>query len=178
MCSYLHGARNFKRFRQAYWVAMMIGFIYGLSVLLIIGIGLNKYFLGFFNIDLGEKQNQIASLMLLIMLAQLPVYAFTVGGQVIFQATSRSVNSCVCALMQGIFCNIPVSLVMAGISISISNEYLFLWTPLLVMFCSSTIILIWTIWYMKKYFSDDILSWKIKTMQSRGWFDPTRIKSN
>lgn len=172
MCSYLHGARNFKRFRQAYWVAMMIGFVYGLSVLLIIGIGLNKYFLSFFNIDLNDQQNQIASLMLLIMLAQLPVYAFTVGGQVIFQATSRSVNSCVCALMQGIFCNIPISLLVAWIAIGYQNQYLFLWTPLLVMFSSSLIILCWTIWYMKKYFSDDILNWKIQMMMQRGWLTP------
>lgn len=168
MCSYLYGAKNFKRFRTTYWVAMSIGFIYGFSIAMIIGFWLNPYFLTLFNIN----DQPTAQLILIIMLMQLPIYAFTVGGQVIFQATSKSFNACICALMQGIFCNIPISLIIAWISIGLNNQYIFLWTPLIVIIFSSIIIFIWTVIYMRKYFSDDILNTKIRYMMDKKWLMP------
>lgn len=172
MCSYLYGAESWKRFRQTYWIAMLIGFVYGIIILTLVGIILNKYILMLFSITPQTPNANIARMLLFISLVQIPIYSFTVGGQLMFQATSRSVNACICALTQGIICNIPVTGIMIGICIWIKSIILFLWTPLFVLMCSSTAILIWTVIYMKNHFSNDICSTKIRYMQTHGFFKP------
>lgn len=172
MCSYLYGAQSWKRFRQTYWIAMLISFVYGVFVVTLIGIALNRYVLMLFSIYPSTPNSNIAQMLLFISLVQVPIYAFTVGGQLMFQATGRSMNACICALTQGVICNIPVTGIMIGICIGIKSIVLFLWTPLFVLICSSTAILIWTIIYMKNHFSDDICSSKIRYMQTHGFFKP------
>ncbi len=177
MCSYLYGAQNWKRFRQTYWIAMSIGLIYGLFMLLLIGLILNKEMLSLFDINSSTENFNTAQLMLFIALGQLPIYAFTIGGQIIFQATSRSLNACCCALMQGIVCNLPVSAIMIGASCASNSITVFLFNPLIVVCCSSTIILSWTLWYMKRHFSDDIISSKVMYLQDKGYLDPKHYQS-
>ena len=96
---------------------MIISLIYGTLIFAIVGCALNKYMLLIFQIH----NNSIAQMMLMIATLQLPVYAFTVGGQVVFQATGKSLNASICALMKGILCNIPIALIANG-SIRMSNK--------------------------------------------------------
>lgn len=156
MCSYLYGAESWKRFRQTYWVAMSIGLVYGTFVVILFGLILNKYMLIAFNVNPNVQNFNDAKTMLIIALMQLPVYSFTIWGQIIFQATVRSLLASICALMQGLICNIPISFAMIGISIAVNSLTLFLWTPLIVVCFSSAIICTWTLIYMKKHFSPDL----------------------
>lgn len=122
MCSYLYGAENYKRLRLTYSIAMIISLIYGTLIFAIVGCALSKYILLIFQIH----NNSIAQMMLMISTLQLPVYAFTVGGQVVFQATGKSLNASICALMKGILCNIPIALIVFGICLANGNVELFL----------------------------------------------------
>ena len=45
--------------------------------------------------------------------------AFTIGGQIIFQATSKSLFASICGLMQGFICNLPISFIIAAIAMNI-----------------------------------------------------------
>ena len=60
---------------------MIIGLIYGTFIFIVIGCALNQYMLLIFQIN----NNAIAQMMLMIGMFQMPVYAFTIGGQIIFQ---------------------------------------------------------------------------------------------
>lgn len=177
MCSYLYGCEHWKRMRQTYWVAMLIGLIYGLFIVLLIGVALNPYMLMIFGINKNDQYANIASLMLLIALGQLPIYAFNIGGQLIYQATSRALNASICALMQGIICNIPVSAIMVGVSFATNSVNVFLFTPIITVLCSSIIIVSWTLHYMKRHFYDDVINHNVMYMQDKGYFDPSHYKS-
>ena len=168
MCSYLYGAENYKRFRLTYWIAMIIGLIYGTLIFIIVGCALSKYMLLIFQIN----NNHIAEMMLLIATLQLPVYAFTVGGQVVFQATGKSLNASICSLMQGIICNIPISFIMFGVCIANKNVELFLWNPVFVVFASSIIIFIWTVIYIRNHYTPDIMNDKVRWLKNKGYLKP------
>ena len=117
---------------------MIISLLYGTLIFAIVGCVLNKYMLLIFQIN----DNPIAKMMLLIATLQMPVYAFTVGGQVFFQATGKSLNASICSLMQRIVCNISITFIMFGACIANLNVELFLWNPVFVVFTSSIIIFI------------------------------------
>ena len=105
---------------------MMVGLVYGTLIVLLIGLALNKEMLAIFQIFETTNNFQIAQMMLLIATIQMPIYAFTIGGQIIFQATSKSLFACICGLMQGLICNVPISFIIALISISTGSITLFL----------------------------------------------------
>ena len=170
MCSYLYGAENYKRFRLTYWIAMIISLIYGTLIFAIVGCALNKYMLLIFQIH----NNSIAQMMLMIATLQMPVYAFTVGGQVVFQATGKSLNASICALMQGIVCNIPITFIMFGICLANGNVELFLWNPVIVVFTSSIIIFVWTVIYICNHYSPDIINEKVRWLKKKGYLKPIK----
>ena len=176
MCSYLYGSNQYKRFRQTYWIAMMIGLIYGFLMMLLIGVALNSQMLGIFQINSSQPNFDIAQMMLLIAMLQMPIYAFTIGGQIIFQATSKSLFASICGLMQGFICNLPISFIIAGIAMNIKVIELFLWNPVIVVCTSSAIILTWTLWYMRRYFSPDILNNNIRYLNAHKCLDPKSYK--
>ena len=104
----------------------MIGLIYGFLMMLLIGIALNSQMLGIFQINSSQPNFDIAQIMLLIAMLQMPIYAFTIGGQIIFQATSKSLFASICGLMQGFICNLPISFIIAGVAMNIKVIELFL----------------------------------------------------
>lgn len=166
--SYLFGAENYKRFRQVYWIAMIIGLVYGIFIFIIVGCILNKYMLLIFQIN----NNSVAQMMLMIGMLQMPVYAFTIGGQIIFQSTGKSLNASICALMQGIICNMPITFIMFGACIANKNIELFLWNPVIVVFTSSTIIFIWTVIYICDHYSPDVLNNNVRWLKKKGYLVP------
>ena len=166
--SYLYGTENYKRFRQVYWIAMAVGLVYGTFMFAIVGCALNKYMLFIFQIN----NSQVAQMMLMIGMLQMPVYAFTIGGQIIFQSTGKSLNASICGLMQGIICNMPITFIMFGTCIAIGDIELFLWNPVFVVLASSTIIFIWTVTYIHNHYSPDILNNNIRWLKRKGYLVP------
>ena len=118
------------------------------------------------------NNNAVAQTMLMIGMLQMPVYAFTIGGQIIFQSTGKSLNASICGLMQGIICNMPITFIMFGACIVNRNIELFLWNPVIVVFTSSTIIFIWTVIYIRNHYSPDVLNNNVRWLKNKGYLVP------
>lgn len=161
MSSYLYGAKKFERFRKTYWIASLIGMVYGVFAFLVVGLLLRNTMLGLFGINEHIANYNIAQMMLLISLAQLPVFSMAIGGQLMFQSTGRSLFASICGIMQGFLVNFPVSFSLVAICKTTHSINLFLWNPFIVIVLAAIITLIWSSIYMRKHFSPDLKTKKL-----------------
>ena len=68
------------------------------------------------------------------------------------------------------------SITFIFIAMNIKVIELFLWNPVIVVCTSSAIILTWTLWYMRRYFSPDILNNNIRYLNAHKCLDPKSYK--
>ncbi len=154
VCSYTYGAKNLERFKKTYWYAMGIGFIYGWLMVILLYFALAAPLLSIFNISnsIDPVKYQYAKEILLISTLQMPVFAFSIGGMMMFQSTGRWIQASACGLMQGVFCNFTVSFLMQYLAKQYSNIHIFLWNPFVVLAIASIIIFIWSVTYCQLKF--------------------------
>lgn len=166
VCSYTYGANNYSRFRKTYWYAMVIGFVYGwFMVLMLSPFILGNPLLSIFDIVSTSQSYPIAKEVLLISSLQMPVFAFSIGGMMMFQSTGRWIQASACGLMQGVFCNFTISFLMQYLAIHFNNVHIFLWNAFVVLACASLIIFVWSLTYCLKHFRyDPVNPWEEKTL--------------
>lgn len=152
VCSYNHGARNFKRVRQSYWILIVIAATYGILMFFIICYGLNGPLLSLFEITSHRANYGLCNIMLKATILQMPIISIAIGGMMLFQATGLWWRACITGLMQGLICCVPISFTLQAIAISSHNINIFIWTPFIVALVASLANTIWSIIYMYKHF--------------------------
>ncbi len=152
VCSYSYGAKNFERFRKTYWYAMAIGFIYGIVMVVLLYFALCAPLLSIFGIKQGDDTFEYAKKIMLVSSLQMPVFAFSIGGMMMFQSTGRWIQASACGMMQGVFCNFTISFLMEYLAVHYANLDIFLWNPFVVLGVASIIIFVWSFTYCYKKF--------------------------
>lgn len=152
VCSYSYGAKNYERLRKTYWYAMSIGFIYGIIMVILLYFALCNPLLQIFDIKPTDDTYKYAKQIMLVSSLQMPVFAFSIGGMMMFQSTGKWIQASMCGMMQGIFCNFTVSFVIEYIAIACKNINVFLWNPFIVLAIASLIIFGWSLTYCNKNF--------------------------
>lgn len=153
VCSYTYGAKNLERFKKTYWYAMSIGFIYGWIMVILLYFALATPLLSIFNItNVDPTKFEYAKEILLISTLQMPVFAFSIGGMMMFQSTGKWIQASACGLMQGVFCNFTISFLMQYFAKHYENIHIFLWNPFIVLAIASLIIFVWSVTYCQLKF--------------------------
>ncbi len=153
VCSYTYGAKNLERFKKTYWYAMFIGFAYGWIMVILLYFALSTPLLSIFNITNGDPMKfYYAKEILLISTLQMPVFAFAIGGMMMFQSTGKWIQASACGLMQGVFCNFTISFLMQYFAKHYDNIHVFLWNPFVVLAVASLTVFVWSITYCQLKF--------------------------
>ncbi len=154
VCAYNFGAGNLKRVKDSFWVCTIYGVIIGVFMTIFGGIALSNVLLsGAFHIDPSIMSE--AGFILLISLAQMPTFAFSIGGMMLMQSSHRWKSASVIGMMQSII-YIPVCIILTLASVKTANIYPFLWSAFSSMIIASTIIFTWSVIYIKRKLPLDI----------------------
>jgi Na+-driven multidrug efflux pump len=77
-----------------------------------------------------------------------------ISGMMLFQATGRWWMAVIAGILQGIIYCIPLSFLIQYWAITFNSVELFLWCPFIIVCCSATTSLIWSIIYIHLHFLD------------------------
>ena len=166
MIAHFYGLKDVKKLWKSYKISRI--FCASLSILFILVIIFNRYFLMIFDI----YDNIIASILLIFAMAKQIIHVSSTGLNILFQAVGQTVRSTIVATMHNLICFVPVSFIMFGISIVTKQEMVYLASPLVSMAVSAIVWNIWMFIYNNKYLLLTSCDNKVIWMRTKGYFKP------
>ncbi len=149
--NYAHG--NYQRTKQAFYIAIMFAFIYGLIVIVIINFGFSNQLLNLFHVErtYGSKGLNFAQSLMLIVTMQIPIFALGVGGMLLFQSCGKTFMSNLTSITQGLITFVPLIYIFYFSALQNNDIWLFAWCGSSNTIISGGIIFLAALIYSKFY---------------------------